>query len=522
MYAGHRFSQHPERPAFIMASTGVTVTYQQFEERTNRLAHFLRAQGLKRRDHYAIFMENNHRYLECDGAGERSGLYFTCINSYLTCDELAYIVDNSESQLLITSHGKLTIARAALAQCPRVRRCLVVDGGEEVRLLADPLFLDYEDAVHAHLDTPIADESLGAAMLYSSGTTGRPKGVLRPLPDNAPSQPLPVHRFLNGIYRCVEGMVYLCPAPLYHAAPTSNVSLAIRNGGTVIIMERFDPEHFLSLVERYRVTHSQLVPTMLSRLLKLPEDVKRRYDTSSLQVVLHAAAPCPPLIKEQIIDWWGPIIHEYYGATEGMGFAACDTAEWLAHRGTVGKVLSGELHVLNEAMQPLPQGVPGELWFKPANPFAYFNDPERTQASRSPDGTLTTVGDVGYLDEDGYLYLTDRSTFMIISGGVNIYPQECENLLVTHPDVADAAVFGVPNADLGEEVKAVVEPMPHVDVSDDFAETLMAFCRRHLAPVKCPRSIDFTLELPRLPTGKLYKRALRDRYWQDRGRSRIV
>ena len=359
-------------------------------------------------------------------------------------------------------------------------------------------------------------------MLYSSGTTGRPKGVLRPLPDDPPSQPLPSHRFLNGVYQCVEGMVYLSPAPLYHAAPTANVSLTIRNGGTVVIMERFDPEQFLSLVEKYRVTHTQLVPTMLSRLLKLPDAVKRRYDTSSMQVVLHAAAPCPPQVKEQMIEWWGPIIHEYYGATEAMGFAACDSAEWLAHRGTVGKVLSGELHVLDEAMRPLPRGVPGELWFKPANPFTYFNDPERTQASRSPDGTLTTVGDVGYLDEDGFLYLMDRSTFMIISGGVNIYPQECENLLITHPDVADAAVFGVPNDDLGEEVKAVVQPMPGVNGSDAFAETLMAFCREHLAPMKCPRSIDFTAELPRLPTGKLYKRPLRDRYWQGRGRSRIV
>lgn len=501
-----------------MGGTGETVTYAAFEQRTNRLAHFLRGEGLKRLDHYSIFMENNCRYLECDGAGERSGLYYTCINSYLTGDELAYIVDNSESRVFITSLSKMPVARAALDQCPRVQRCLVVDGGDSVRSLADDRFIDFDDAVSKYPETPIADESFGAAMLYSSGTTGRPKGILRPLHEHAPAESLAVHRFLDGVYRCAEAMVFLSPAPLYHAAPTANAALTIRNGGTVVIMERFDPEQFLALVERYRVTHSQVVPTMLSRLLKLPDAVKRQYDVSSLRFLLHGAAPCPPQVKEKMIDWLGPIVHEYYGATEGMGFAACDSEEWLAHRGTVGKVLLGELYVLGEAMQPLPRGVPGELWFKTANPFTYFKDPERTQVSRSPDGTMTTVGDVGYVDDDGYLYLTDRSSFMIISGGVNIYPQECENLLITHPDVADAAVFGVPNDDLGEEVKAVVQPMPGVEGSGAFAQLLLSFCRQHLAPMKCPRSVDFTAELPRLPTGKLYKRSLRDRYWKDRDR----
>jgi long-chain acyl-CoA synthetase len=299
------------------------------------------------------------------------------------------------------------------------------------------------------------------------------------------------------------------------------VSLVIRNGGTAIIMEHFDPEHYLALVEQYRITHTQLVPTMFSRMLKLPEPARRRHDLSSLQIAIHAAAPCPVPVKQAMIDWWGPIIHEYYGATEGMGFTACNTAEWLAHRGTVGKVLLGELHVLDEAMQPAPKGQPGELWFKMGSPFVYFNDPERTQATRSADGTMSTVGDVGYLDDDGFLYLTDRSTFMIISGGVNIYPQECENLLVTHPMVADAAVFGVPNDDLGEEVKAVVQPAAGVVPDEALAEALIGFCREQLAHIKCPKSIDFTAELPRLPTGKLYKRPLRERYWQGRG-SRVV
>jgi long-chain acyl-CoA synthetase len=522
MYAGNRYAQHPDRAAFIMASSGETVTYAEHEQRTNRLAHLLRAEGLKRLDHYAIFMENNSRYLECNGAGERAGLYYTCINSYLTPDEVAYIVDNSESQLLITSVGKLPVARAALAQCARVKRCLVVDGGDAVRALDDPRYVDFAEATAGHAGTPIADEWLGTAMLYSSGTTGRPKGILRPLPENPPSQPLPLFHFLNGLWQCKDGMRYLSPAPLYHAAPQANVALTLRNGGTVVIMEHFDAEQCLALIEQHRITHIQLVPTMFSRMLKLPPEVRQRYDVSSLQIAVHAAAPCPVPVKEQMIDWWGPIIHEYYGATEGLGFTACNTAEWLAHKGTVGKVLLGELHVLDENRQPAPRGEPGELWFKTATPFVYFNDPERTQASRSADGTMTTVGDVGYLDDDGFLYLTDRATFMIISGGVNIYPQECENLLITHPQVLDAAVFGVPNDDLGEEVKAVVQPMPGVTADEEFARSLIAFCRDHLAHMKCPKSIDFTDALPRLPTGKLYKRPLRDAYWQGRGRSRIV
>jgi long-chain acyl-CoA synthetase len=521
MYAGHRFAQHPERAAFVMAGSGRSVSHAEFEARTNRLAHRLRSEGLRRLDHYAILMENNERCLECSGAGERSGLYYTCINSYLTADEVAYIVDNSEAQLLVTSIAKLPVAHAALASCPRVRRCLVVGGGAAVQALGDPRCVDFEAAVAPFPATPIGDESLGTAMLYSSGTTGRPKGILRPLPENPPSLPLPLFDFLNRLWQCRDGMRYLSPAPLYHSAPQANVALTIRNGGTAVIMENFDPELFLALIERHRITHTQLVPTMFSRLLKLPPDVRRRWDLSSLEFVVHAAAPCPVPVKEQMIDWWGPIIHEYYGATEAMGFTACDSAEWLAHRGTVGKVLFGDLHVLDDDMQPAPKGQPGELWFKMGSPFVYFNDPERTQATRSADGTMSTVGDVGFLDDDGFLHLTDRSTFMIISGGVNIYPQECENLLITHPQVADAAVFGVPNEDLGEEVKAVVQAMPGVVTDADFANELIAFCQRHLASIKCPRSIDFTDALPRLPTGKLYKKPLREKYWLGHG-SRIV
>lgn len=511
MYTGSQSKIRPDQPAIIMARSGEALTYVELERRSNRLAHFLRDLGLFRLDHFAIFMENNVRYVECCGAGERAGLYYTCVNSYLGAEELSYILDNSESRILITSMTKLDVALAALAACPRLERCLVVDGpGDGEKLLS------LDDAVSEYPDTPIVDEWLGAAMLYSSGTTGRPKAILRPLPQNSPEHQLPLGNFLMKLWQYREGMVYLSPAPLYHAAPQAAVNLAIRIGGTAIIMEHFDPEQYLALVERYRVTHSQLVPTMFSRMLKLPPAVRRRYDISSLEIAIHAAAPCPVPIKEQMIEWWGPIIHEYYGATEGLGFAACDTAEWLTHRGTVGRIVAGELHVLDETMQPVPVGTAGTLWFKTASPFEYFRDPIKTNEARSADGTMSSVFDIGYTDNDGYLYLTDRRDFVIISGGVNIYPQECENLLITHPKVADAAVFGVPNDDLGEEVKAVVQAMPDIQPNPALAEELIAFCRDHLAHIKCPRSIDFAEQLPRSATGKLYKRLLREKYWSGR------
>jgi long-chain acyl-CoA synthetase len=518
MYPGKHAQLHPDHPAVIMARTGAMISYGELEARTNRLAHLLRANGLKRLDHYSIFMENNDRYLEACGAGERAGLYYTCVNSYLKTDELAFILNNSESKALITSAANREIAAQAIKQCPKITVCLIVDGADD-----DGIFVDLDRAASTYPDTPMSDESLGTPMLYSSGTTGRPKGIIRPLPETPPSQPLPLFHFLNKLWQYREGMIYLSPAPLYHSAPQAAVSLTIRNGGTVVVMEQFDPEQYLALVERHKVTHSQLVPTMFSRLLKLPDSVRKRYDLSSLETVVHAAAPCPVQVKEQMIDWWGPLIHEYYGATEGLGFTACDSEQWLSHRGTVGKVLMGDLHILDADMKPCAKGVPGEIWFKTATPFEYFNDPdpEKTARSRSADGTMCTVGDIGYLDDDGYLYLTDRSTFMIISGGVNIYPQECENLLITHPKVADAAVFGVPNPDLGEEVKAVVQPMPGVKACDELAQELISFCQQHLSRQKSPRSIDFDPALPRLPTGKLYKRGLRDRYWGERS-SRIV
>jgi long-chain acyl-CoA synthetase len=516
MYPGRHAEARADQAAIIMARSGESITYSELEARSNRLAHLLRAIGLKRLDHYAIFMENHPRFVECCAAGERSGLYYTAVNSFLTAPELTYIVNNSLSRVLITSQAKREVALTALNDCPKVELCLIVDGpseGSRVRNLGE--------ATAELPAAPIADESLGAPMLYSSGTTGRPKGVLRPPPNQPPAEPLSALAARLNVWRFREGQIYLSPAPLYHSVPLAGVGGTIRRGGTVVVMERFDEQRFLELVEQYRVTHTQLVPTMFSRMLKLPEAVRCAHDLSSLEVAIHAAAPCPIPVKRAMINWWGPIILEYYSSTEAIGMTVCDSAEWLAHPGAVGKSVFGELHVLDDAMREVPADQTGKIWFKTASSFEYFNDPVRTAEVTSPDGSMSTLGDIGHVDEEGYLYLSDRASFMIISGGVNIYPQECENLLVTHPKVADAAVFGAPNEEMGEEVKAVVQLAPGLTPGDTMEAELIAYCRDHLAHYKCPRSIDFEAELPRLPTGKLYKALLRERYWKGR-QSRIV
>ena len=513
MYAPQHATATPDRPCFIMAETSETVTYSQFEARSNRLAHLLRAHGLRHRDHYSVFMENNSRFLETCGAGERAGLHYTCINSHLTADEVAYLVNNSDSTALITSRSRRDVALEALRSCPRVTLALMVDASAD-----DAPFVDFDTAVAAQPATPLDDERLGVPMLYSSGTTGQPKGILRDLPVRVPAEPLELNEFLTELWRYRSGMIYLSPAPLYHSAPLAAVGLTIRAGGTAIVMERFDPERYLALVEHYGVTHSQLVPTMFSRLLKLPDDLRAKYDLSSLEAVVHSAAPCPIPVKEDMIEWWGPIILEYYAATEAIGLTFCDSYEWLAHKGTVGRARVGTVRIMDDDMEDCAPNQAGTIWFETRTPVHYFNDAEKSREATSPDGTMSTVGDIGYLDGEGYLYLTDRKTFMIISGGVNIYPQESENVLITHPKVADAAVFGVPDRDLGEQVKAVVQLMPGIASGIEIEAELLAFCRAHLAGQKCPRTIDFEDSLPRLPTGKLYKRVLRDRYWaaQDR------
>jgi len=371
----------------------------------------------------------------------------------------------------------------------------------------------YEAVAAGYPADPVTGESLGAAMLYSSGTTGQPKGVLRDLPEVPPGEALPVMDFVRGMFGFRDGMTYLNPAPLYHSAPQASVAAALRLGATVVVMEHFDAQQWLALVERYRVTHCQMVPVMFSRLLRLPEPTRTRYDTSSLECIVHAAAPCPVHVKKAMIDWLGPIITEYYGATEGNGVTFCDSADWLTHPGTVGRPILGELLILDDDGHDCPAGEDGTIWFRGATAFRYFGDPAKTADSRRDSGSTSTVGDVGHVDPDGYLYLTDRKSYMIISGGVNIYPQETENLLSGHPAVLDVAVIGVPNDDLGEEVKAVVQLTDPAAASPELAAELITYCRDRLAHFKCPRTIDFVPDLPRSPTGKLYKRFLRDAYW---------
>jgi len=508
MYAREHALHHPDQAAIIMGTSGETVSFGEYEARCNATAHLLRAAGLKRGDHIAVFMENQPRLLEIEGAAERVGLYFTLINTYLTPDEVAYIVTNSRSRLLFSSTTRRPVAEAAAAQCPQLERLLMTGPGE---LPAG--WESYEAAVADCPADPVPDESLGAAMLYSSGTTGQPKGILRELPEIAPSDPLPVMQFVSAMFGFRPGMTYLNPAPLYHSAPQASVAAALRLGATAVIMEHFDAEQWLALVERYRVTNCQMVPVMFSRLLRLPEQVRARYDTSSLECIVHAAAPCPEHVKRGMIDWFGPVITEYYGATEDNDFTFCDCAQSLAHPGTVGRPILGELLILDEDGIQCPTGTDGTIWFRGATAFSYFQEPGKTAESRTPDGSTSTVGDVGHVDAEGYLYLTDRKTYMIISGGVNIYPQETENLLSAHPAVLDVAVIGVPNEDLGEEVKAIVQLADPAAASPELAQELISFCRDRIAHFKCPRSVDFVTELPRTPTGKLYKRLLRDKYW---------
>jgi long-chain acyl-CoA synthetase len=517
MYAAEHAAEHPDQPAIVMAPSGRQLTFAEYEAAANQVAHVLRETGLQRKDHMAIFMENDPAMLVTEAGAERTGLYFTPVNSYLSAEEVAYVVNDSRSRVVVTSAAKAEVARELPALCPDVERWIMVNTA------GDPggPFESFEEVVGAQPTDHVADEQLGAPMMYSSGTTGRPKGILRPMFDIHPAENSIGVIGIAMLWRFRDDMVYLSPAPLYHTAPQVSVAIALRMKSTAIVMEHFDPALYLDLVGRYRVTHTQVVPTMFTRMLKLPPDVRAAADVSSLEVVIHAAAPCPVPVKEQMIEWFGPILLEYYAASEGNGATFITSEDWLAHKGSVGRGVLSEIRILDDEGRPCPVGTPGTVWFAGATDFEYFGDPEKTASSRRDGGKTSTVGDVGYLDSDGYLFLTDRKAHMIISGGVNIYPQETENLLVTHPKVLDAAVIGVPNEDLGEEVKAVVQPVDGVAGDEALERELIAFCREHLAHFKCPRTVDFVDELPRLPTGKLYKGVLREQYWGDHA-TRIV
>jgi long-chain acyl-CoA synthetase len=495
----------PDKPAIVMHPSGTVVTFGELEARANRLAHHFRQAGLVEGDAVAILLENNEHMHAVMWAARRSGLYYVPINTHLTAAEAAYIIGNSNAKAIVGSVALI----ATLAELGEH----LIDGLPDLLLIADG-DLDgwqrYPEAVASHPDTPIADEIEGDLLQYSSGTTGRPKGIKRELPHVPPSESPGLMAALIGFWMHPEA-VYLSPAPLYHTAP-SVWSMQVQAGGiTTVVLEKFDAEGTLDAIQRYRVTHGQFVPVMFTRMLKLPQSVRESYDVSSLERVMHAAAPCPVEIKKQMIDWWGPIIDEYYASSEAHGSTLITAEEWLTHPGSVGRSMAGPVHILDENGEELPPGQPGEIFFEGGFDFEYLNDPDKTASSRDSRG-WKTVGDIGYVDEEGYLYLTDRRHHMIISGGVNIYPQEAENMLVTHPKVMDAAVFGVPDEEMGQRVKGVVQTVDEADATDAFAEELLGWLRDRLAHYKCPRSISFEAQLPRTDTGKLYKQELVKKY----------
>lgn len=493
-----------DKAAFVMAATGESVSFGTLETRANQGAHVLRKAGITSGAHIAILMENRREMLEVCFAADRAGVYYTTISTHLGPEEVSYILGDCDARLLIISDrfaGQLPALRESLGSA-----CAFMVVGEAIGDIPS-----WGEAMEKQPTNPILDEAQGLDMLYSSGTTGRPKGIKWPL------EPAPIgtRTMLVDLLTCLFGYGpdarYLSTAPLYHAAPLRHSMVTIKSGGTAIIMDRFDAESALRLIQDYRITHSQWVPTMFVRLLKLPEETRRKYNLSSMEMAVHAAAPCPIEVKREMLAWWGDIIHEYYAGTENNGFTAITSAEWRTHPGSVGRAKLGVIHICDEKGEEIPAGREGEIYFENGQQFAYHKDPEKTRRSTNTKG-WTTLGDIGRLDTEGYLYLTDRKSFMIISGGVNVYPQETEDTLLNHPAVLDAAVIGIPHEDFGEAVHAVVQLLPNTEASDELRVELFDFCRSKLSSIKCPRSIEFRSALPRTETGKLHKRLLRAEY----------
>ena len=510
MHPRQHAAADPGKAAIIMAGSGRVVSYGELVARANRCAQLWRSLGLKAGDGIALCLDNDPRYFEICWAAHNCGLYYTPISSRLKTSEIEYIVRDCGARALIGSAS----LHAALAPLPERlgKSCPVfVIGGELAGAVS------YEQAIAAQPDRPVDEGGQGAAMMYSSGTTGVPKGIRHPLPGIPVDKFAPLPAKLCELYGFDASTIYLSPAPLYHAAPLKFSLAVLAVGGTVVVMERFDAAAALECIARWGVTHSQWVPTMFIRLLRLAPELRQRYSLASHRVAIHSAAPCPPEVKEQMIEWWGPIIHEYYSGSESIGLCAIDSKEWLEHKGSVGRAQRGVVHIVDESGAELPVGATGLVYFETPTVLRYHNDPAKTARAHHPRG-WATMGDIGHLDAEGYLYLTDRRDFVIISGGVNIYPQEVENLLNTHPKVHDVAVFGVPNEEYGEEVKAVVVPRAPAVPGRELADELISFCRSRLASLKCPKSVDFVEHLPREPTGKLMKKALRERYWGGRPR----
>jgi len=509
-HPGAHAAAAPDQPAIVIAATGETVTYAELEAESARLARAWRAAGLQPGDGVALLVENHPRFLVAAWAAQRSELYFTPISTQLGAAEVGYILADSGASVLVASARTAAVAAEAVAGLDTILRMrLVVD---DPPAGAPAGFIGWGDAVAGHSGEPLDDETEGADMVYSSGTTGRPKGIRRPLTGEPYGTPPRRLATMVDLYGFGPDTTYLSPAPLYHAGPLRFAMTAQRLGATVVVMDRFQADAALDALEHHRVTHSFWVPTMFVRLLQLPSAVRDGRHLAAQRVALHTGAPCPVDVKRRMMDWWGPVLHEFYGGSEGAAHVACGPDEWLARPGTVGRSLRGRIHVLADDGTELPAGAAGEIWFEGGQAFEYHNDRAKTAGTRTAEG-WTTLGDIGHVDDAGYLFLTDRKAFTIVSGGVNIYPQEAENVLAGHPAVADVAVFGVPNADFGEEVKAVVVPVDPARATPEFGAELIGFCRERLAAFKCPRSVDFRTEVPRGDNGKLYKRALRDEYW---------
>ncbi|WNG90251.1 fatty-acid--CoA ligase FadD4 [Mycobacterium sp. ITM-2016-00317] len=498
------------RPALVMYPAGTRISFGELESRANRVARHFRAAGLREGDVVAVLMENNEHLLAILWGARRAGLYYATINTHLTPEETAYIIDDCGAEAVVGSAALQTLCAAVEPHLPR--------GLPGLRLIADA-DLDgwqrYPECVAGCPDSPLPDEREGDLLQYSSGTTGKPKGIRRPLPHRSPDEAGVMLAPLLGAVGIDEQAVYLTPAPLYHTAPSFWSMSAQALGATVVLMDRFTPEGALEAIQIHGVTHGQFVPTMFVRMLKLPTATRTAYDVSTLRRVVHAAAPCPRDIKRQMIEWWGPIVDEFYGASEGVGVSFISAEEWLTHPGSVGRPLVGAAHIVDEDGRELPPGTAGDIYFEGAGTFSYLNDEAKTAAAHNDRGWVS-VGDIGYLDADGYLYLTDRRHHIIISGGVNIYPQEAEDLLISHPRVLDAAVFGIPDEAMGQSVTAVVQTVDPADATDALAGELLDWLRARLAHYKCPRSLSFTAELPRTAVGKLDKRDLAARHAADR------
>lgn len=496
-------AEDPDRPAVIMGGSGEIATYAQLAERASRLVHLLRSYGLETGDTIALLSENSPRFHEVLWAGRLGGFYVTPVNRHLGAAEIAYILNDCGARVLIASGNLPVAAQLTSDVAPRVERRLA-------QLASIEGFADYDTEIAAMPADAPEPGLAGHALQYSSGTTGRPKGIKRPLEEPPPYDGDALVTVLR-VMGAREGTVYLSPAPLYHSAPIGFTMGVLRMGGTVVVMERFDPIETLRLIERHRVETGQFVPTMFVRMTKLPAEDRQRYDLSSLVGVIHAAAPCPVEVKRAMIEWWGPIVYEYWSSSEGAGFTFITSPEWLERPGSVGRPLGGVLHICDEAGRELPAGEAGLIWAEGTRPYSYLNDPAKDAETTHAQG-WRSVGDIGRLDDEGYLYLTDRASFMIISGGVNVYPQEAENVLIEHPQVLDAAVIGVPDEDLGEEVRAVVALVDPSDATPQTAAELVSWCRDRLAAYKCPRQVDFRQDLPRTETGKLQKKKLRQQY----------